>query len=325
MNISRNTIRAIGVILIVVVSVIVVLALMGPAISNVFQSVVDAGPMPSYGIAGGESGGPITDMDESSPAGLASPAYERPKTTASDERLIVREGDITLVIEDTRAARETIEGIVAGMSVEGAYVVSSNEWGGTVDRHPAISMTIRVPVGQFDAVMDRLAEMAFQVSGRSETAQDVTEEYIDLQNRIESMEVARDRLLEIMAGAGTTRELLDIEKQLTQREADIEALKGRLQYLRETALLSKISITINPYVLSQPVEYGWRPAETARKAYETLLDRLQTLLDSLINFSIATLPFWIIAGAVIYLGWRIFLRYYRKDGTPEADNSSIDE
>ena len=58
----------------------------------------------------------------------------------------------------------------------------------------------------------------------------------------------------------------DSEQRRREREAEIEALKGRLNYLAESARLSNIYIDLRPYILSQPVDTRWRPAETAREA-----------------------------------------------------------
>jgi hypothetical protein len=114
------------------------------------------------------------------------------------------------------------------------------------------------------------------------------------------MEAARDRLKEIMSEAQNTNDLLLAEQQLTQREAEIEALKGRMQYLEQSAALSSINITLQPYVLSQPVDSSWRPAETVREAFDALLRSLRGFGDFLIIFVIAVAPWLLIAGLIIY-------------------------
>ncbi len=227
------------------------------------------------------------------------------ETYASDaspptERLIIRSGNIEMVVKDTRAAQKTIETMVAGMAGEGAYIVSSEEQGGTDENLPYISMNIRIPVARFDETMDRLAEMAVQVLSRHEAGQDVTEEYVDLDARLESLEVARRRLLEIMQEARTTEALLQVERQLTEREAEIESLKGRMQYLERSAKLSSIRIGLQPYSLSQPVDVQWHPALTVRRAVESLVDGVQGLGDFFIFFAIAVLPWLVGLGLVLY-------------------------
>jgi hypothetical protein len=215
------------------------------------------------------------------------------------ERLIIRTGNISMVVEDTRAAQATIEGMVEGMVGEGAFVVSSDEYGGAEESQPHITMGIRVPAARFDEAMDRLAEMAVEVTSRNESAQDVTEEYVDLEARLESLEAARDRLLEIMQEARSTKDLLEAEQQLTQRETEIESIKGRMQYLEESARLSSIWIELQPYLLSQPVAEQWRPAETARRAMGALVDGMRGFADFLIFFAIALLPWLLVIGAVL--------------------------
>jgi hypothetical protein len=146
------------------------------------------------------------------------------------ERLIIRNGSITVSVEDTYDAKAEIEQLVASMAGDGAYIVSSNESGGG-NGSPYINMTIRIPASKFDSTMDALEVLKVQGTTPevSESAQDVTEEYVDVSARIESLEAARDRLLDLMNQAETTEALLQAEAQLTQREAEIEALKGRLR------------------------------------------------------------------------------------------------
>ena len=66
-------------------------------------------------------------------------------------------------------------------------------------------------------------------------------------------------------------DLLEAEKQLTEREAEIESIKGRMQYLEQSARLSSIWIELQPYILNQPVGDEWRPAETVRRGVDALL------------------------------------------------------
>lgn len=235
-----------------------------------------------------------------------------PYTTGAplpQERMIIRTGNISMAVEDTLAAQATIASMVAEMAGEGAYVVSSEEYGAGEEGSPTIMMSLRVPATRFDQAMDRLAELAVRVTNRSESGQDVTEEYVDLEARVESLEAARQRLLGIMEEARTTKDLLEAEQQLTQREAEIESLKGRMQYLAQSARLSSIWVELQPYLLSQPVGDRWRPAESVRRAFETLVDGLRGFGDFVIFFAIAILPWLVVivavlAAIVLLVRWR---------------------
>jgi hypothetical protein len=266
------------------------------------------------------------EMAPSEPLALAAEGYDAASFGLAQpvERLIIRNGRISMTVDDTLAAQATIEQMVGEMAGEGAFVVSSEEQGRGEEGSPYIVMSIRVPVTRFDATMDRLAGLAVQVTNRNESGQDVTEEYVDLEARLESLEAARQRLLGIMEEARTTKDLLEAEQQLTQREAEIESIKGRMQYLAQSAALASIWIELQPYILRQPVSERWRPLETARRALETLVDAVRGFGDFFIFFAIAILPWLLLLGLAIFVivrlvTWRTRAR--RKKDESDAEPS----
>jgi hypothetical protein len=200
------------------------------------------------------------------------------------------------------------------MAAQGAFVVTSTVNGGSTDTSPYINMTIRVPAEKFQDTMDFLAGLA--VDGTTPTmnqnAQDVTAQYVDLQAQLESLEAARDRLQQIMENAQSTEELLQAESQLTIRENEIASIKGQMKYLEQTSALSEITIYLEPYILGQPVDSSWRPAETIREAFETLLRSLRNLGDFLIFLVIAGGPYILIFVGVLYLIYRFVRSQWRK-------------
>lgn len=159
---------------------------------------------------------------------------------APQERLIIYTGNLTMSVENPEDTRDNIQALVNEYVSKGAFTVSANQSGNGANLN--ISMSIRVPADNFQHVMDAIADMGIEINGRYSNASDVTEEFVDVENRIESMEAARDRLLEIMKNADTTEDLLRAEQQLTYREVEIESLKGQRQYLSSSAALSRIDI-----------------------------------------------------------------------------------
>ncbi len=237
------------------------------------------------------------------------------------ERVIIRTGYVSIQAEDPLATREAIEQMVAQYAGEGAFIVSINQSGSA--NSPYINMQIRIPADYFDTAMDDVSGMAAEETTpqRSESAQDVTEEFYDLDNRIESLEAARERLLELMENANTTEDLLLAEQQLTQREAEINSLQGRQNYLAQSARLSSINIDISRYILSTPVDTSWRPMESVRQAFDSLLRSLRGFGDFLIFFIISVLPWLTVFGLVIYGVIRFIISQIRKRQERKAAHS----
>jgi hypothetical protein len=90
------------------------------------------------------------------------------------------------------------------------------------------------------------------------------------------------------------------EEQLTMREAELEALYGRLNYLSESARLSRIYIDLQPYELFEPIDTSWKPAQTFRYAVEDLIDSMQGFADFMITFGILVLPWLVFFGLIIW-------------------------
>jgi len=281
-----------GVALLVAAACLVGLMLAGPMVGSTFSSINDE----LSSVSGGETY--ATRSVQLAPVPVT-------------QHIIIRDGYISMSVKDTPVSKQAIEGIVQELAAEGAFIVSSQETGRADSSMPTINMTIRVPAERFDQVMDRLAGLADQVLTRRESAEDVTEEYVDVQARLEAMKAARERLLKLMEQAASVEELLQAENQLTQREAEIESLQGRLDYLTQSAKMSKIEINLQPSSLSQPLGIQWRPGETVQKAWRGLVKSAQGAINLLIYFGIVILPWLLVLGALA-LGVRRVIRRYRE-------------
>jgi hypothetical protein len=239
----------------------------------------------------------------------------------SGERLIIRSGNLLLIVNDTRQSQKAIEDLVAQMANAGAFVVSSSDSYDSASEQPVIDMDLRVPAARFSEVMDRIAGMATRIMNRSESAQDITSQYVDVSAREQELETARQRLLDIMQNAKTTEDLLNAERELSQRDSDLAALKGQMQYLSQSAQLSSINVELRASVLNQPlVQQGWRPSETIHQAFTTFLNSLQDAGNFLILFVIAILPWLVVAGLVLYgiirfILWRVGISKGPKAGS----------
>jgi multidrug efflux pump subunit AcrB len=275
---------------VLVFAIFCLLMYFGPITGNVFSSINSSlSSVDGYGPAATQA--PVMEFD----AGYDT---ARALDIQPSERLIIRNGQLSLTVKDTRAAQKEIEKVVTELADKGAFLVSSSERTNYEGESPYIETVIRIPADRFDEVMNRIAGQAVKVDNRSESAEDVTAEYVDLNTRLESLEAARQRLLEIMKQSATTEELLQAEQQLTQRETEIESIKGRMKFLSESAKLSSITINLYPYSPSQPLDNTWRPAETFRGAVETLVNSLRGFADFLIVFIIAILPWLLVIGAI---------------------------
>lgn len=230
---------------------------------------------------------------------------------AQEARVIIYTGSIALVVRDTQ---ESVDAITAMVDEAGGYVASSNLYEASEALRGTV--TVRVPADRYQSVLDQLRSLALRVERETANSQDVTEEFTDLQARktnLEFTEEALQQLLEERQRTGSTSDILEVYRELTNIRGQIEQIEGRLRYLANQSALSTITIELTPDILYQPISVaGWQPQGVAREAFQTLIVALQGLINVLIWVAIFVLPlllvFIIPLAVVIWAGRRWWRR-----------------
>ncbi len=157
-------------------------------------------------------------------------------------------------------------------SLDGAQKVAT-EAGGYMEALTSDSITLRVPAKQFFPVMEKLLALG-QVLNKNIQAQDVTDEYVDLQLRLKNAEALRERFEAILAKAQTVKDTLEIERELNRVREEIERIKGKLAVLEKRIAMS--TITVSFVKATAAVVENYRPqspfAWLDRLGVETVLD-----------------------------------------------------
>ena len=120
-------------------------------------------------------------------------------------------------------------------------------FGGYVSRMADSFIELRIPVDSFDAFYLSLDGIGL-ITSRSMNSNDVTDTMMDVQTRMDSMELLRKRLAEIAAKAQSVEDMLKVEKELNRVIQDLESLKGRMKYLVNQTDYSTVSISMTRQV-----------------------------------------------------------------------------
>jgi hypothetical protein len=227
----------------------------------------------------------------------------------NQERLIIRTGNIDLVVEDTEASLADIGRLAERL---GGWVVTSEIRQTTQDAN-AGSITIRVPADDFDELVSQIKEMALDVTWESTNSQDVTDQYVDLSSRLGNLEATAERVRAFLDSADNVEEALAVNQELSRLEEEIELIKGRMQYLSQSAAFSSLTVSLTPDAISQPIVVaGWRPEGTAKDAIGTLINTLQGVADILIVAALYLLPLALLFGVPAYFLFRFGRNWLRR-------------
>jgi hypothetical protein len=115
------------------------------------------------------------------------------------------------------------------------------DFGGYLSVKTDREVTIRIPRAKFDDALARV-EASGDVLHRDVRAQDVTDEFMDLDTRLKNARAMRQRLQDLLAKAAV-KEALEIETQLGRVTEAIETMEGKLKLLRDRIAFSTITVT----------------------------------------------------------------------------------
>ena len=146
-------------------------------------------------------------------------------------------GSMELTVPHTRHAAEEVKAIATSA---GGVISDSNLYTAGEDLYYA-NITLRVPENQFEAVMEQLKGL-----GKYDRVQsgelDVTEQYVDMEARLNTLQAQEVRYLEILEKATNVEEILNVERELGRIRADIESLTAMFNHLRDQVRYSTINL-----------------------------------------------------------------------------------
>jgi hypothetical protein len=165
---------------------------------------------------------------------------------AAPERIVVRSGDLVISVESLNETSLEVERLI---KESGGFVERS-----TATQDSKVWLTCRVPSSQLDPVMDAIANLGSE-ERRSVSAADVTDQYTDLETRLQNNLALRERLQALLKRANEIEDVLSIERELNRIQSEIETMQARFDRLRSEVELSALSITLQRKPILGPLGY----------------------------------------------------------------------
>jgi hypothetical protein len=306
-----------GVAVFAIVFAVAFATITGPLVGRTF-SVINAplGNSDSFGYA---AGAPAPVMEAAATQALAYNTAKRSYGSgggdrsvdangnpADQQRLVIKNADLTIVVKDPAAKMQAIANMAGTMK---GFVVSST-MGETIapddTKVPEGSILVRIPAEKLDEALKEIKADAVDIQNETISGQDVTKEYTDVQSQLKNLEATEKKLTEIMDKAEKTEDVLAVFNQLTQIRGEIEVAKGQIQYYEQSAALSAVSVRLIAEKTIQPIKIaGWEPQGQARDAVQALVNFLQGFVNFLIWLVIVYIPAAALILVLLALLWRL--------------------
>jgi len=258
------------------------------------QKTAGGAPLAAADAAGASAG-------ENAP-GLA------PSDTNTFDRKIIQDTSLDLQVEDVSKAYDDVERIAL---TAGGFVLDSSV-AANQDR-PQANLTIRVPTVQYQKVVDDLRGLAVKVENQTSKAQDVTQEYTDLQARLRSAQALEATYLGLLDRAETIDDILKIQSYLTPVRLEIEQIQGQMNVVDNLSSLATISVSLSTEPPAPPASSDSHPdpLAAAGNGWEASLLFLSAVGAGL--FAAATFLWWLAPILVVVgIGFLVRFRMVRK-------------
>jgi len=275
------------------------------------SSAVSSG-LSRSGADAGMSGVP----NEAPPASGTNPA-KVPVLPTVIQRSIIHTGDMTVRVADVNQAATQAEALA---DAAGGYLGADDR---QINAGQSIAtLTLRVSADRFDATLAAIAQLGKERS-RTVSTQDVTSQVIDIAARLRTQQASVARIRALLAKATTIGEIVSIESELTQREADLESLEAQQAKLGDLTALSTITVTLlgpqAKQAAANKTEHKSGFVAGLSRGWHTFLASMAWLL-TVVG---AILPFAI---GIVLLAWlaRLLVRRMQARRSPEGTRAAVE-
>lgn len=263
-----------------------------------------AGPSLSGGGitgAGASSAGDSTYQRSTAPERTVSKAANPELTAATLGRKLVSTASLTVQVHNLDNAEAGASDVAA--QVGGAVFGERSQSGAG----GVTSLTLKVPPERFRDALTRLETLGKRVA-KSITTDDVTQQVVDVDSRVRTMQASIARVQALFDKAGTVVEVAQLDNELQQRQADLESLLGQQRTLKDQVDLATITLTLT---LTRHVPPPPKPHHAPPKGFRAGLHagghalaetgRVVSLVGGVL---LPWMPVLFVAGCVVWLASR---------------------
>lgn len=223
------------------------------------------------------------------PPPIPPPTLGESKHTAIKK--IIKDGNMSIEVTDLQNSKNRVDSLVK--LYNGYYAKESlNNYRRTI----SYNLKIRVPSNNFEKLVADVEKGKGKINSKEIDARDVTDEFIDVETRLNNKRSYLKRYNELLNKAKTIKDIVQIEDKISEIEEEIESSVARLKYLNDQVDYSTLTLNIS---------FELDEKDSNKDGFlSELVDSLETGWTGFVLFLIILVRLWpmfLIAMAVIYI------------------------
>jgi uncharacterized protein DUF4349/putative zinc finger protein len=222
--------------------------------------------------------------------------------------MIIRSAQLSLITKEFDKARANLEGILKRHRGYAGELKA----GGTTGSGRTLTATLRVPADQLDATLTEVKALG-RVESESQSGQDVTSQYVDLQARLSNARNTEQRLTDLLRNrTGKLSDVLQVEQEVDRVRGQIEQMEAERKNMSNQVSYATLNATIAEDYKAQlqvvPPSTSTRLSNAAVEGYRSMADGVV----SLALFLLSTGPSLLLWGVVLFLLARLIWKKVRR-------------
>ena len=217
------------------------------------------------------------------------------------DKKIIKTATVKLEVKDFKKYDAIIH---ATTRKYGGYIAQEEQ--NLTDERSETILSIKVPVQQFETMMNELAAADVKIIERKIASQDVTGEVIDTKSRLEAKRQVRLKYLDFLKESKNMEDVLKVQAEINELQEEIEAAAGRIDYLSHQAAYSTINLSFY-----QPVN-GFKPVDVSPSFFTRVSHAFKTGAEWIADIFVALISIWplllIIIGSIFIIKAKVSIK-----------------
>ena len=165
------------------------------------------------------------------------------------DRKLIWSGSMTL---EANPVSNAVQKVAELTKAAGGYMQSQSQ-----SDDESFNLSLRIPAPRLRETIDQIRKLG-HVTYEQLSSEDVTEQLIDSEARVNNLRALRDRLKELLAKTNDVKEILAVETELNRVQSELDSLEGRLNALKGQVDYSTLQVTIQQRPILGPLGYAFK-------------------------------------------------------------------
>ena len=219
-------------------------------------------------------------------------------TMAPNERKVIKSAYLEVEIEKGKF-ENVIFNLTALAEQNGGFISNTQSYSDVDGNLTSGSITIRIPHDQYNSALEKIKNMGV-VKSISISGQDVTQEYVDLESRLRNFKAQEVILLDLMAQSKEVTDSIEVQRELSFVQEQVEVIRGRMNYLDNMVSFSTIDVFIfEPEPIATST--GWGFLDALKRGLRGAV----TVFNGFMIFLIAASPVLLVIAIILIIVWRV--------------------